>query len=981
MQGRQLRLAIALAASLLMAALGGGTLLLLDRMRQTAATAAREMVERSARVVETAVNRHLLAVDGMLAGLPAILGAVPRAADGLPNPAAVDRLLRDLNFQNFTFRNLMLVGADGRAWAAALPGSRRQALQADVGALIRAGQAGTIAIFGPVQNATTGEWAIYLARQVTMQGIGPMLAVAEVPVALITMLVAPYGELRSMRLTVERTGGLLLTSSPHEEAKMGRMLGALPPETSADGLAREAVSRFNGATVFRADRPTLYQDIYVTASIDANLAMAEWRKDRNALVAGMVGLSFMLLCFALAMNLALRQRERNEAERAAARRVLENAIESLADGFVMFDADDRLVVCNQRYRDFYAVTGPFVTPGIKFSDMIREGAKRGQYPQAGADIEAFVQEIQAWHRGNHPPMERLLPDGRWVLVTERRTPDGGTVGVRTDITALKEAMANLAAARDAAAAATEAKSRFLARMSHELRTPLNGVLGLAQALAHDPTLPEAAKSQARTLEMAGRHLLSVANDVLDLARIETGTLALQTAPTDLPALIANSVTILRPQAEERGVQLLLTLDAALPRMVLGDETRLRQVLLNLLSNAVKFSPKGGQIELRARVAGPANSDDRLPVLIEVRDEGPGVPVTQRAAIFGDFVQIERTGTPDGAGLGLSIAAHIVERLGGTIGCGDNTAARNGHGALFWVSLPMLPAAVAPATVAAAATGAAGRPLRILVADDVPANLLVARALLESAGHHVETAADGEAAFAAVHEALLGERLPFDAVLMDVMMPWVDGLEATRRIRALGGNALSLPIIAVTASAYPEDVARCRAAGMNDHIVKPIDRATLLLRLETLLSSADHGCPPEASCSCPAETAGPSALPVLTMRDGGRQLLVAGLTCDATMRLLPEFTREIRTAREQLLAADCGCADVVMGIAHRLAGSAATLGAERLMAAARRLETLARALPPAEPAALGEARADVLMVAAMTLTALEEAAREVAQVDA
>ena len=215
----------------------------------------------------------------------------------------------------------------------------------------------------------------------------------------------------------------------------------------------------------------------------------------------------------------------------------------------MFDAADRLVVCNQRYRDFYAVSAPFIVPGARFEDIIREGATRGQYPQAGEDIEAFVAAIKAWHRGDHPSMERLLPDGRWVLVTERSTPDGGTVGIRTDITALKHAMADLAQARDAAAAATEAKSRFLARMSHELRTPLNGVLGLAQVLARDPALSGEQRTQAETLESAGRHLVAVANDVLDLAKVEAGRLELRLTPVDLPALLRDCATMVRPAAD------------------------------------------------------------------------------------------------------------------------------------------------------------------------------------------------------------------------------------------------------------------------------------------------------------------------------------------------------------------------------------------------------------------------------------------------
>lgn len=971
MQGRKFRIAIASAAALLMLALGAGTLVLLERMRQTAQATTFDTVERSARVVETAVNRHLLAVDGMLAGLPAILGALPRTADGAPSSAAVSRALRDLNFQNFTFRDLMLVGADGRVWASALPASRNRPLPLDAKQLAAAGQPGAVAILGPSQNANTGEWAIFLARTVTIAGIGPSLAVAEVPVSLITMLLGPYGEAKTMRLTVERTGGLLLAGTPHDEGRMGRPLGPLPSAEAPDGIARLAQSRFDQSSIYRAVRPTLYQDLYVTASIDVDAALADWRRDRNGLIAAMVVLGTMLGGFAIAINLALRQRERNEAERTHARQVLENAIESLSDGFVMFDADDRLVVCNQRYRDFYAVTGPFVVPGIKFSDMIREGAKRGQYPQAGEDIEAFVQEIQAWHKGNHPPMERLLPDGRWVLVTERGTPDGGTVGIRTDITALKHAMAGLAAARDQAAAATEAKSRFLARMSHELRTPLNGVLGLAQALADDPTLAEGARARARTLEMSGRHLLAVANDALDLARIETGRLELQPTTISLQSLLDSCLTMLRPAARHHDVDVALVTAPDLPRQILADETRLRQILLNLLSNALKFSPERGRVELRCSTDGPPDAAGRRPLRFEVRDEGPGVPEDQRAAIFGDFVQIERSGAPDGAGLGLAIAAYLVDRMAGRIGCSDNSDSRTGSGALFWVEVafPGENAPVMETPVVADAADAA-RHLRILVADDVPANLMVARALLETAGHKVDTVPDGERAVEAMAAVDTGTAAAYDAVLMDVMMPRLNGLEATKRIRALPGQAAAVPIIAVTASAYPEDVAACREAGMDDHVVKPIDRESLLRKLAALADAprmaAQRPVPPTAA---PGDAF--DALPLLREIDGAiPRLSIPGLDEAMARRLVPEFLREIRTTRDELRQVDLRSIDAVISITHRLAGSAATLGAERLTAASRAFETAAKQARSGGGQVSAVQRQRVLEISAETLEVLE-----------
>lgn len=952
MQARRIRLAVALSTGLLLLALAIGTGLLLERMHRTAEVTATETVQRVARVAESTLNRHFLSVDGMLAGLPPVLA--PLAEDGQLDNAVVSRALRDLNFQNFNFRDLLLLQPGGQPWATALPASRHRVLPIAAGNILDGAHPGAVAIGGPLRNPLTGEWALFLARPVTLPAPGNLLAVAEIPVPLIATLLAPVGEIRGMRIAIERADGQLLASLPHDEARIGHRLPRSAASLPTDGTAAWIPGRFIDGPVIAAARTTLYPDILVAADYDSDAAFAEWYADRRHLLIVAGASALLLLALALALYVALRQRERIEAERTQARAMLESAIESMSDGFVMFDAEDRLVISNQRYRDLYAVSAPYIVQGAHFDDIIREGARHGQYPQAGEDIEAFVAEIRAWHRGDNPPMERLLPDGRWILVTERRTPDGGTVGIRTDITALKHAMADLAAARDAAAAATEAKSRFLAHMSHELRTPLNGVLGLAQALAQDPGLSGEQRERARTLEAAGRHLVAVANDVLDLAKLQAGRLELRPGSTALPALLGSCASLVGPAAAAKGIRIDTALDAELPPLVLADQTRLRQLLLNLLSNAVKFTPAGGRVELRGFPLGPVEAG-RVPVRIEVRDNGPGVPAEARAAVFADFVQLDRGDMLGGSGLGLAIAAHIAERMQGRIGCDDNPAAPEGHGALFWVELP-LPVVTARVRASEPATQPR-RKLQILVADDVPANLAVARALLESAGHGVDCVTDGAEAVEAVAGAAPDRR--YDAILMDVMMPGMDGQEATRRIRALPGAAGRVPILAVTASAFAEDIAACRAAGMDAHLAKPIEREKLIALLDRL--TAEPG---------PAGSAGEefAALPLLT-RASGIPLAVPGLDPQAARSLAGEFLREIREAAALLRDAAADAVAEMVPAAHRLAGAGATLGASRLVAAARRLQSEARKLPAAEALAL---RAAVLAIAEETSAALEKA---------
>ncbi len=966
MHQRRVRHAVPLIAVLLLAALGFGTNMLIERLHRTAQEAARQTVQRVARVAESTVNRHFLAVDGMLAGLPALLNQV--ASSGRIEAVAANRMLRELNFQNFSFRDLVLVLPDGRPWAAALAASRSRPLPIEPAALAGAAGLGAAVISGPARNPLTGEWSLMFLRSMELPGVGPVVGVAEVPVSLVSTLLAPIGEVPGLRISVERADGRVLASLPHDETRMGRPLARPATVLPADGSAASMPGRFQDAPVLAAAKSILYRDMYVVASYDEGAAFTTWEQDRRRLIITAASLGLLLVALAAALYHALRQRERVDAERARARAVLEGAIETMPDGFVMFDAEDRLVICNQRYRELYAVSAPFITVGARFEDIIREGARRGQYPQVGADIERFVAEITAWHRGNHPSMERLLPDGRWLMVTERRTPDGGTVGIRTDITALKQAMSDLAQARDQAAAATAAKSRFLAQMSHELRTPLNGVLGLAQALARDPALSGEQRSRARTLEEAGRHLVTVANDVLDLAKVEAGRLELRFGPTRLGELLDSAATLIRPAAEEKQLTLRVHVAAELPAVVQADPTRLRQLLLNLLSNAVKFTPAGGMVELVARLAGGPGADGRQPVRIEVRDTGPGVPEAKRKVVFGDFIQLDRGERAGGTGLGLAIAAGIAAQMEGSIGCTDNLASPTGHGAIFWVELPLLALAMAEAQPAEPVPDAEQRSLRVLVADDVPANLAVARALLESGGHAVDCVSDGSLALDTLTRAAPAR--PYDLVLMDVMMPGMDGLEATRRIRQLPSPAGQVPILAVTASAFAEDIAACRAAGMNAHLAKPIERDALMGAIERLTAgeaTAQPASPAPTAAAAPAASRTESELPLLALRGVDGKLSIPGLDEAAASKLAPVFLQEIAEQTRVLRAAGPGMIGEAIAAAHRLTGSAATLGASRLAAAARQFQADARRLPPAEAMAL---RDSVLAVADETLAALE-----------
>ena len=942
-----LRRAIFIGAIILLLAQTAATLMIIGRAREAQIRAAEDTVERISLASEASINRAFVQVDAMLAGLPAILAHF--APNGQVDIAVLNRVLRQLNSQNFTYRDILLLGPNGLPVATALPVSRRRRLPLPVetgfSELVERG--GGVSIGGPIQNPSTGEWTLFFARNVTIAGLGPVLAVAEVPVPAVRSLLTAAGESPGMRTTLERDDGILLTSVPHDETRIGQRL---QPSARALGSGAQAVmttSRFTGTAVFASVRPTLYPTLLITTTIEADAALAGWYRDRVRAFAVSSVLGMVIISVALALMVMLRQRDRAEAERARARLTLENALEAMSDGFVMFDPADRLTVCNSRYRDFYQISTPFIQPGTSFDDIMREGAKRGQYPQAGSDIEAFVAESKAFHLGDQPPMERLLPDGRWVLITERRTPDGGTVGIRTDITALKRAMQELATARDAAAAAGEAKSRFLARVSHELRTPLNGVLGFAQVLLQDPRLEPEQREQVKTLHEAGRHLLDLVNGLLDLSKIEAGRLDLAPCPVALRPLLDGCAALLAPEIARKALSFHLELDPTLPDAAELDPTRLRQLLLNLLSNAVKFTPTGGRVDLRAhRLA-----DDRL--RIEVQDTGPGIPADKRHLLFEDFVQLAPQGAADGqgTGLGLAISARLVSLMEGEIGFTEAT----GGGTLFWFEIPLratdMPDAATMAPGSTLAAPAEVTPLRILVVDDVAANRQIAQAMLRSAGHAVETAEDGASALLALSNG------SFDAVLMDLQMPGLDGFEVTRRIRALPPPSCAVPVIALTASALPDQIEATRRAGMDAHLAKPIDRQALLQILKDLPM---RGASPSAAPT--------DAAPAAPYIDATTLDLLERELGHAAHGILAEFVGEVRRALSLLTNAspsEKSDAGHVQHAAHRLVGAARTLGASRLADESEMLQRAARGGDPSP-----DLQASVIAIARATLPELE-----------
>jgi len=521
------------------------------------------------------------------------------------------------------------------------------------------------------------------------------------------------------------------------------------------------------------------------------------------------------------------QEKARAAERAAeaARAQLRAAVEALQDGFVIFDKADRLVLANARYRQLYPKTALIMHEGVTFEEILRHSAKVGEIADALGREDDWIRERLSEHRDAEQITEQRTRDGRVLRVSEVATADGGRVGLRTDVTELYQA-------RERAEAANRAKSAFLANMSHEIRTPMNGILGMAELLSNT-SLQKNQQEMLDTIRESGDALLTIINDILDLARIEAGKMVLDPEPF-VPAELVKRVEALHGvSARGKGVALEIRTSPSSFQRRLGDPTRIGQILHNLVGNAIKFTVAG-----RVRLDIGDGEDGQL--VLTVSDSGIGMSAEQIARVFGEFEQGDNSVTRrfGGSGLGLAIVHKIVDLMKGQIAI----TSKPGEGTQVRVSLPaaVLPDATRPASGRPLSEGespplaelhppapaALPAGLRILAAEDNRTNRLIMGAMLRKMGASVTFAEDGQQA------CELWQPDAFDILVLDISMPVKDGIEALNDIRMQAHRAgTDAPVaVAATANVMSDQIEEYRARGFATVVGKPFRQSDLAAAL-------------------------------------------------------------------------------------------------------------------------------------------------------
>jgi signal transduction histidine kinase/DNA-binding response OmpR family regulator len=703
----------------------------------------------------------------------------------------------------------------------------------------------------------------------------------------------------------------------------------------------ESRSPIDGADRLLSFRHVPGYPLSVAVGLDIDEVYAGYRRERREYL--IVGGVVSALTIGVGL-LLIRQRARLVRSQLALTATLEN----ISQGILMADPNGEIAVINHRAIELLGLPpslAPSLAQGpITFAEILQWQLRSGEFGPVEAMDPALRRLVESGGLvSSQLVYERVRPNGTVLEIRSESLPTGETVRTYTDITERRANEQALAAARDTAEAAVRARSEFLAVMSHEIRTPMNGILGVA-GLLMDMELGELERGYVRIMLESGNHLLQLINDILDFSRLDAGRLDLEDGAFDLPDMVRHTVDLLASQARAKGLDLVLEVAPDVPRRVGGDARRLRQVLLNLVGNAVKFTERG---VVRVAVNRLRSNAGAVRVGFAVSDTGIGIPPEALGKLFTEFTQVDSSISRrfGGSGLGLAISRRLVALMGGAIAAESVP----GKGSVFRFDVrlrerdpvesaapplaappPVEPTQEAEATQPTPPVG----PLLVLVAEDNATNRLVATRMLERFGHRVDSVENGREAVEAVAAR------HYDLVVMDVMMPEMDGLKATGEIRALPGAAARTPILGLTANAQRADEEACIAAGMDLVATKPISAAQLAQAIADVMAQA--GRPSRGGDR--ADKAADDAV--------GDRVALAALARDIGDAAAVELVRTfVETAPRHLVTLrGLAARGEIMELtrqAHTLAAAARSLGLMGLARACRHLEDDASALASLE----------------------------------
>jgi signal transduction histidine kinase len=652
----------ALVFTVLVAALLAFTL---ERSHSQRLDDARALAEQLAQSVEQQAHRTILGVDATLAGLAALI-------DGSGSDAVLgderQSMLRLLDEQVFAISDLVILDADlsfvasstGRASLMSQPGFNEfveRAQRAD---------GRTLVIGRPLLSRRTGTWMVLASRRVGLSD-RRSLVVAEMSLDAFTDFYSAINLPRRTRIAVVAEDGTLISAEPRMPEQVGKKI--VDPAEMAAAAAAGAMERTEPLGPEDGESSSIVswrripgRPLFIAVAMSRDEALATWRHEAHFSLGLLAGIAIVSGLLVVGLGRLVERRRHAERAQQEAQARLNRGIEAMSDAFILFDAQDRVVMWNTKYVSFFPYLAEALYPGIAFEDVLDHTVRNAPLGLAPDELESWRRWRREGHRNPGKPFEQVHADGRCFHTVIRKSDGGETVVVIREIGELKRAERAARLARDAAEQANRTKSAFLANMSHELRTPLNAILGFSDIIKSGMFGAHARYQEyAGDINAAGRHLLRLVNDILDLSKIESGAMELREGEVQLKTLIETCCELVRPRAREAGVHLSVQMPSGLPP-IHGDELRLKQVLLNLLSNAVKFTPTGGSIGVAAERDAVGGT------LLRVSDTGIGMQPEDIPVALQDFGQVDSSLARrfEGSGLGLPLSRRLAELHGGTL---------------------------------------------------------------------------------------------------------------------------------------------------------------------------------------------------------------------------------------------------------------------------------------------------------------------------